>query len=182
MKTRKNGFTLVELLVSITILSILTAVSVVIFTGVTSQARDGQRKRDLQFIKQALELYRSDQGFYPYRINHNYCFTTETGFFVITGTLSLTNQMGIAHPPSIIKTYLDEFPTDPKDNCTDNKRVYFYVPSPSGCANDNTGIYCTTYCLYAQMENTANNLDSPPCLNPSGLLNTDLYNYVISSP
>lgn len=62
---RKNGFTLVELLVVISILGILSTVALVVYSGVTARARDNQRIKNLQAIKQALELYRSDVHNYP---------------------------------------------------------------------------------------------------------------------
>ena len=61
----KKGFTLIELLVVISIIAILSALLMANFIGVRQRSRDATRKSDLQNIRQALELYRADQGSYP---------------------------------------------------------------------------------------------------------------------
>ena len=50
-----RGFTLVELLVAITIIAVLAAVGVVVFGGVQAKARDSRRSQDLTAIANALE-------------------------------------------------------------------------------------------------------------------------------
>lgn len=59
------GFTLVEMLVVISIIAVLSIIGVTVFTNATSLARDAQRMKDLEAIKQALELYRGDVHNYP---------------------------------------------------------------------------------------------------------------------
>lgn len=58
MKTKK-GFTLLELLIVIGILSLLTAVAVIILNPpeLLARARDGKRMNDLNKIKDAINLY-----------------------------------------------------------------------------------------------------------------------------
>lgn len=60
-----RGFTLIELLAVITIISILVAIGIVSYTSATRNSRDNRRKTDLQNLRQALVLYRSDFGCYP---------------------------------------------------------------------------------------------------------------------
>jgi len=62
---RKNGFTLVELLVTMTVIAILMGLAFVSFSGTKKTARDGKRKADLEQIRSALEMYRSDNEKYP---------------------------------------------------------------------------------------------------------------------
>lgn len=64
-RKQKLGFTLVELLVSISIVAILMALTAVALQGARTSARDGTRKTDLENIRSALEVYRSDCGTYP---------------------------------------------------------------------------------------------------------------------
>jgi prepilin-type N-terminal cleavage/methylation domain-containing protein len=61
-----NAFTLVELLVVISIMAILVSMITVSFTSSQKQARDTQRKSDLTQYRTALEAYanRAD-GFFP---------------------------------------------------------------------------------------------------------------------
>lgn len=62
---RKKGFTLIELLVVMTIIAVLAGLALVSFQGARKTARDGKRKTDLEQIRSALEMYRTDEGEYP---------------------------------------------------------------------------------------------------------------------
>lgn len=64
MKTKK-GFTLVELIVVITIIAVLTAVGVVNYGGVTKKSRDSRRMADLEKYRVALEMARQVGSTYP---------------------------------------------------------------------------------------------------------------------
>ena len=59
------GFTLIELLVVITIIGVLISVGVLSYQSTNKKARDGRRQSDLEQTRTALEIYRSDNGFYP---------------------------------------------------------------------------------------------------------------------
>ena len=59
------GFTLVELLIAMTIVAVLTALSLVSYQGARKNARDGQRRADLEQIRSALEICRADTDSYP---------------------------------------------------------------------------------------------------------------------
>lgn len=60
----KKGFTLIELLVTISIITVLSMVGLSVFSGTQSQARDSIRKRDLNTLAQALEIYYQKNGRY----------------------------------------------------------------------------------------------------------------------
>jgi len=64
---KKNifGFTLVEILVVVTIIGIISSLGLVAFASTRKTARDSKRKADLEQIRSALELYRSDVKTYP---------------------------------------------------------------------------------------------------------------------
>ncbi len=62
---KRNGFTLVELLLTITILSILTIIGMGQFRNAQKKAVDAQRKSDLSSIQRGLEMYYTDNGEFP---------------------------------------------------------------------------------------------------------------------
>lgn len=65
MKMKRNGFTFIELLVSITIIGVMLAIVTLSFRGANKNARDSRRQADLQEIRGAIESYRLEQGSYP---------------------------------------------------------------------------------------------------------------------
>jgi general secretion pathway protein G len=67
MKKMKNkkGFTLVELLVVMTIIMVLTVVGMINYGNANKKSRDAKRKSDLESVRVALEMYRQDNGSYP---------------------------------------------------------------------------------------------------------------------
>jgi len=67
MMFSKKGFTLVELLISASIIAILAGVTIAVLkpSHFYGKARDGKRKADLEQIRSALEMYRTDAGSYP---------------------------------------------------------------------------------------------------------------------
>jgi len=61
----KFGFTLVELLVVISIMGILTVIVASSFTGAQQKSRDAARKANLKSVADALNVYYADNGSYP---------------------------------------------------------------------------------------------------------------------
>lgn len=61
-----SGFTLVELLVVITIIAVLSVVGITIFSGTQAKARDSRRKADIDSISKAIEVnFNQKSGGYP---------------------------------------------------------------------------------------------------------------------
>jgi len=135
----KQGFTLIELVVVIAIISIISAIITVNFVEVNKRGRDTTRKSDLQTVKTALEIYRSDSSTYPPALY----------------TVSCPTSSGLSSGSTI---YLTKLPCDPQ-----KKDVgYDYVSSPSGC--DGASTPCISYTLTACVENdkdTDNNIITP---------------------
>lgn len=61
----KFGFSLIELLVVISIIAVLSAVLTANYMGMRERARDAQKIQDLNSIKNALRLYYNDNQTYP---------------------------------------------------------------------------------------------------------------------
>ena len=61
----RRAFTLVELLVVISIIGLLSSIAVVSMTSARSKARDGKRQADIKQIITAMQLYYDTNGKYP---------------------------------------------------------------------------------------------------------------------
>lgn len=62
---KERGFSLIELLVVITIIAALVAVALPNFLGARQRAKDARRKAELGELKSALRLYYNDYNSYP---------------------------------------------------------------------------------------------------------------------
>lgn len=62
---KKQGFTLMEILIVIAMLGILATIIFGSYLSSLKKGRDSRRKQDLEQVSRALELYYSEQGRYP---------------------------------------------------------------------------------------------------------------------
>lgn len=65
MKKSTSGFTLVEILIVVIIITILASIVAVSYNGAQGRARDSDRRADIANITKALEMYYDDNGAYP---------------------------------------------------------------------------------------------------------------------
>ena len=61
----KKGFTLIELMIAISIVAILATIGIISYQKTQSIGRDHRRKQDLKAMQVALELYFQKNGMYP---------------------------------------------------------------------------------------------------------------------
>lgn len=78
----KKGFTLIEILIVITIVGILIAIATSSYLTALKQSRDTRRKTDLEQIRQGLETYRSENGLYPESGNGSWKTNLTSGGFI----------------------------------------------------------------------------------------------------
>lgn len=62
---RSVGFTLVEILVVVSIIAILAGVLLMNFSTSSASGRDAKRQADLRMLQNAIELYKNKHGWYP---------------------------------------------------------------------------------------------------------------------
>jgi len=125
------GFSLVELLVTVSIISILIAIGIASYSTINKQSRDAKRKSDLEQIRAALEMYRADNGFYPTANGANWISASDPAVGLIT---------------PLVPTYIAGIPRDPKSTDPSAGQNYMYLAK-----NAVSGVYYG-YCVSAQME------------------------------
>ncbi|HNG46017.1 MAG TPA: prepilin-type N-terminal cleavage/methylation domain-containing protein, partial [Elusimicrobiota bacterium] len=63
---KKNGFTLIELMLVVAIIGLLAAIAIPKFANLVVKSREAAMKGQLGAIRSALSIYYSDnEGFYP---------------------------------------------------------------------------------------------------------------------
>lgn len=130
----KNGFTFVELLVTLTIIGIVFASGIVTFTSLTTRSRDTRRKSDMEAIRQSLEMCRSLTGTYP-----------DSGYIYQSDPANSSLKCGATGPVLMQKTPVDPRPCEgnPEGEYTYNKTSdTTYILSDS-CMEVNMGYQVT---------------------------------------
>jgi prepilin-type N-terminal cleavage/methylation domain-containing protein len=127
IKKVRSGFTLIELMVSISIVAIIaSSVGIISIQGNLKKARDNRRETDVETLRSALEIYRSDNnGKYP---------------------TTAAYSAGTVLTPNYLET--GKVPKDPTDST-----AYVYTAfSSAGGVCDNTATSCTRYEICATKE------------------------------
>ena len=145
LKINQKGFTLIELLVVIAIIGILASFAVASFTNAQAKGRDSKRKGDLDAIRKALELAKTDSmggSYYPSCEIYN---ASERCVF-----------SNISTEPDLSPSYIKNVPTDPigGGDCDTTLRAYCYAPAPPSCTGFSGATPCTGYNLLSCLENS----------------------------
>lgn len=65
MKTSRPGFTLIEIIIAITLIAFFVTLPILAYSSYLKKTRDTQRKNSINQIQSALEQYRANNGKYP---------------------------------------------------------------------------------------------------------------------
>ena len=117
------GFTLMELLITVSIIAILISIGIASYSTINKQSRDTKRKSDIEQIRSALEMYRADNSAYP---------NVGSGSWTVASDLST----------ALATTYILAIPSDPKG------ATQPYMYKATDLAN---GVYYG-YCLSSLLE------------------------------
>jgi len=132
----RSGFTLIEVLVSVTIIAVLVAIAAISYSSINKQSHDARRKSDIEQIRSALEMYRADNGTYP-------------------GPSAWANAWAPVDNTALIaylEPYLSPLPRDPVGNAP----YYYYFAT--GCSGADPARVCYRYCLLSFVEKPANSV------------------------
>lgn len=135
----KKGFTLIELMVAISIVAILSTIGIVSYTQAQRVSRDSRRKQDLRSIQGALEVYRITNGSYP--------SLADTWYLSTTGTIWIPGMNETYISPSLPVDPKQSAPCYPWNSTTCYNYAYYAGPWCTGVAN-------YSYLLAARMENS----------------------------
>ncbi len=143
----KKGFTLIELMVTISIIAIIAAVGITTFSQAQKLGRDARRKQDLRSLSIALELFYQKNGRYP-------CSGTNWVASNAANWLSDSTACG-GSGLNISPAFISSSPKDPTginngSPWATNQRGYGYHSwntTYNGCAQG------TYYILITQLEN-----------------------------
>lgn len=111
----RRGFTIVELAIVITVIGILAAITIVVYSGAQPRARDATRMHDLKEIQKAAELYKSEKGSYPLSSSGSgawagRCWSGNASTYIVG-----------------IESYLSPLPLDPKMKTSTSGPCYLYL-------------------------------------------------------
>lgn len=123
--SQKRAFSLFETVVMVIIIGLIVSLGILSVIAIRRKARNTQRVSDIKVIQSALELYRSENRFYPTQV--------EPGLALLS--------------PDGQRVYLKSVPTNPKpwneENCDESDYVYKYLGPTSYqisfCLSDSVG-------------------------------------------
>ena len=116
MKVSRKGFTLIEILVVISIVGLLSSVFLVGLSGFRSRGRDARRLADIKAVQQGVEIYYTQCGFYPGDATGGVCVQGLAGKKTWTAlSAALTGLPDLK---------ISKVPTDPLDNPAVQEYLY----------------------------------------------------------
>lgn len=120
---QQAGFTLLELLVVMSIIGLIAAIGFGNFTTSQAKSRDAARKRDLANLTTALEAYYNDNGCYPLSFNGE---IVGCGGNTCTAGGTVCSWGGPWTHSGTGVNYVTTLPLDPQD-ATGSNIDYYYV-------------------------------------------------------
>lgn len=115
-KFRKSGFTLIEVVVVMLIITLLMGVVAPRFMERGEDAMNNRRGQDLTNLQKALEMYFADNGNYP----------TSTSWQGDAPNFGGFGYDETGYIPGLVPQYIDSLPRDPNSAYPDTSRGYLY--------------------------------------------------------
>ncbi len=148
MQKSKSGFTIIELLVVVSVIAILVGITMLAYSGVQAKSRDSRRKTDIANIIKALEVYYDDNGQYPGASGTN---SSINPLWYTSDTTSWTTTFN-----TVMGSAIDKMPVDPTNSAgaiiAGTAGVYnygYYANSGTYCGSAVRQMYILVYRLEA---------------------------------
>ena len=135
--SKQKSFTLIELLIVISIIGLLSSIIVVSLTSALEKARDTKRKAELSQLAKTLEIYRSaNNDTYP---QETQVYDTSKG----CGSEDPSTYNGTDWCPDsdlrvLVPDYISKLPLDPKNS---GDFYYYFEPYDPNDSYDHEGYY-----------------------------------------
>ena len=119
MKTnRQSGFTIIEMLIVVTILAMLAGILIPVLEDAASSSRDSRRASDLKTMQTALASFQRVNGAYP--------DTTGNWQGDATGVGSSHGYDATGYCPGLVPDFIPALPKDPSPDLPDAANGYQY--------------------------------------------------------
>ncbi|OGK13010.1 hypothetical protein A3A93_04025 [Candidatus Roizmanbacteria bacterium RIFCSPLOWO2_01_FULL_38_12] len=150
MHKTEKGFSLVELIVVIAVMTSLIALGITSYGAVQRNARNTERKTDLKDLQVALEAFRAENNEYPQTFTgattvwRNSC-ANPTNY--VLGTMGATNNMGL------VPNFIERLPLDPRNNKANPGSTNLNCSTAGGAAARNCYYYASNGIDYKVLAN-----------------------------
>lgn len=148
IKSKNQGFTIVELLIVVVVIAILAAITIVSYNGITNRANASAAKSTAATWQKKLELYQAERGGYPFAFaSLNTSPTTSADAWYVDGNTPLATvaalDSGNGKTTVAVQPCGSPSPTD--DATTEGMRItYFNYEGGNSVINIGDTTACAT--------------------------------------
>lgn len=157
LKNKKQGFTLLELLVAFAIITMITSFVISRVSVARQKSRDGRREIDIKQLHNALALYINMKNKYPI------CGATGVNTMILGGANDTQANCGAGSPANGVGRELSDIGVIPKAP-SDPRGIF---GTPGDCNTTGKYVYCyysangATYNLYYNLETNSTRSSGP---------------------
>lgn len=150
IKTKSQGFTIVELLIVVVVIAILAAITIVSYNGITNRANASSAKSTAATWQKKIELYQAEVGGYPFAfssLNTGTSDSSDAWYVAPTTPLAAAASLTSTNGKNTVAVQPCGAATPTNDATTTGMRITYYNYESSGTPIINIGT--TTACATA---------------------------------